>query len=73
MGTPYKAFILDSAVQKNLLLAAKLPNGFKLYDTLSPSSHSPLPSINGLGGVGFGDDDEIHYNHIHINSILPAE
>lgn len=73
MGTPYKAFILDSAVHKNLLLAAKLPNGFKLYDTLSPSSYSPLPSINGLGGVVFGDDDEIHYNHIHINSILPAE
>ncbi|MBL7687960.1 MAG: hypothetical protein JNJ49_07985 [Bdellovibrionaceae bacterium] len=68
----YKDFLSELGVQENLLIRGMLPNGFKLYQSKTDGTLVKLSDRETLDGLTFGDDD-IHYNHIHINNIFPAE
>ena len=68
----YKEFISEIGVQENLLIRGMLPNGFKLHQPKDDGTFMKLSDREFLDGLTFGDDD-IHYNHIHINNISPKE
>ncbi|MBL7687958.1 MAG: hypothetical protein JNJ49_07975 [Bdellovibrionaceae bacterium] len=70
IGTPYKGFFSDDGVQRNLLEDGMLPNGFMLHRSLNDGTFSKLSDNEVVNGLNFAPDNG-HYNHIHINSIVP--